>query len=80
MRAAAGTSLLVAAAMTVPTLATHWALGHVDWMVAAAFALGLLPGTVVGSRLARRMPEAPAQRAFGAVLLVFAAWYLLKLR
>ena len=80
MRTAAGTSLLVAAAMTVPTLATHWALGHVDWMIAVAFAIGLLPGTVAGSRLARRLPEVPAQRAFGAVLLLFGAWYLVRLR
>lgn len=79
VRTAAGTSLLVAAAMTIPTLATHWALGHVDWTVAIAFAVGLLPGTVVGARLVRRIPEAPSQRAFGAVLLVFAAWYLLRL-
>ncbi|WP_198152932.1 sulfite exporter TauE/SafE family protein [Pseudofrankia sp. DC12] len=30
MRQAAGTSLLVIAGLTVPTLATHWGLGHVD--------------------------------------------------
>ena len=30
MREAAGTSLLVIAVLTVPTLATHWALGHID--------------------------------------------------
>jgi uncharacterized protein len=78
-RTATGTSLLVAAAMTAPTLATHWALGHVDWTVAIAFAIGLLPGTLAGARLVRRLPEAPSQRAFGTALLVFAAWYLLRL-
>ena len=31
MREAAGTSFLVIAALAVPTLATRWALGHVDW-------------------------------------------------
>ncbi len=33
MREAAGTSLLVIAVLTVPTLATHWAR-HIDWAVA----------------------------------------------
>jgi uncharacterized membrane protein YfcA len=79
MRSAAGTSMLVAASLTVPTLLTHWALGHIDWAIAATFALGLVPGTVVGSRLIRRVPTALAQRTFGAVLLLFAAWYLLRL-
>ena len=79
MRSAAGTSMLVAASLTVPTLATHWALGHVDWAIAAMFAIGLVPGTVLGSRAIRRVPAAAARRGFGGVLLVFAVWYLLRL-
>src|SRR4051794_29856953 len=43
MRQAVGTSLLVIAVLSIPTLATHWALGHVDWAVAVAFTLGVLP-------------------------------------
>ena len=80
MRTAAGTSLLVAAAMTAPTLLTHWALGHIDWTITIGFAAGLVPGTVVGSRVARHLPAAPAQRVFGVVLVLFAGWYLLRLR
>jgi len=34
MREAAGTSLLVVAVLAIPTLAAHWALGHIDWMPA----------------------------------------------
>jgi uncharacterized protein len=79
MRPAAGTSMLVAAILTVPTLATHWALGHVDWAIAATFALGLVPGTLLGSRASRRLPSAISQRAFGGLLLLFAGWYLLRL-
>jgi len=79
MRAAAGTSMLVAVVLTLPTLATHWALGHIDWGVATGFALGLVPGTIVGSRLIRRLPTAAAQRGFGAILLLFGGWYLLRI-
>jgi uncharacterized membrane protein YfcA len=52
MRQAVGTSLVVVAFLSVPTLITHWALGHIDWTVAGAFAVGLLPGSTVGSRWA----------------------------
>jgi uncharacterized membrane protein YfcA len=54
-------------------------LGHIDWGLAATFAVGLVPGSLVGARLIRRLPTAATQRAFGAVLLLFGGWYLLRL-
>jgi uncharacterized membrane protein YfcA len=79
MREAASASLLVAGALTVPTLLTHWALGHVDWSVTAAFAVGLLPGTLAGARVSRRVPLGRLQRSFGLLLLAFAAWFAFHL-
>ncbi len=73
---AAGTSMVAVAALTVPTLAAHAALGHVDWVVAGAFALGMIPASLVGARLGLRLPEAIARRAFGGVLVVFAVCFL----
>jgi uncharacterized protein len=70
MREAAGTSLLVIAALSVPTLATHWALGHVDWTVAGAFALGAIPASVVSSRLVHRVETPRLRQAFGWFLIV----------
>lgn len=78
MRRAAGTSLVTAAVLTVPTLMTHWALGDIDWRVAAAFAVGLVPGAAVGGRLAQRLDGPAVQRTFGAVLVVFAVVFLAK--
>jgi uncharacterized membrane protein YfcA len=78
MRKAAGTSLLVAAAFGIPALATHWTLGHIDWRVALLFAVGLVPGTVAGERLTRHLPTERLQRAFGIVLLGFAAWFVAR--
>ncbi len=40
MTEAAGTSLPVIDVLTVPTLAAHWALGHIDWTVAGARTFG----------------------------------------
>ena len=45
MRQAVGTSLVVIAVLAAPTLAVHWALGHISWPVAGEFAAGLLPGS-----------------------------------
>ena len=69
MLEAAGTSLLVIAVLAIPTLATHWALGHVDWSVAGGFALGAVPTSAVSGRLAQRVTGATTRRAFGWFLV-----------
>ena len=76
MRAAAATSLLVAAALTVPTAAVHVALGHVDWRVAALTGAGLVPGSVIGSRLAHVCPQDRLRQTFGVALVAFAVWFI----
>ena len=62
---AAGTSMVAVAALIIPTLTAHIVLGHVDWAVAGAFAVGVIPASIVGARLGRRLPEILARRAFG---------------
>jgi uncharacterized membrane protein YfcA len=72
MRQAVGTSLLVVAALSLPTLATHWALGHIDWSVSAALFAGQVPGSIAGSQLAKRVQGVGvARRAFGWFLIAF---------
>lgn len=75
---AAGTSLVVAASLSFPTLLTHALVGNIDWAISLAFACGLVPGTFIGSRVAPRLPTASLQRAFGVLLVVFASWYLAR--
>ena len=71
MRQAVGTSLLVVSVLSIPTLATHWALGHVDWTVAGLFAVGAVPAGIVGTNLARRVDGPVLRRAFGWFLIAF---------
>jgi uncharacterized membrane protein YfcA len=75
MRQAVGTSLLVIAVLSIPTLATHWALGHVDWAVSGQFAAGFLPATVAGARAAGRFGRGSQRRAFGWFLVLFGSAY-----
>lgn len=78
MPESAGTSLVVIAVLSPPTLATHWALGHIDWAVAGAFAGGATPGAVLGSRLAQHLPAEGMKRGFGALLIAFASYFVIK--
>jgi uncharacterized membrane protein YfcA len=65
MRQAVGTSLLVVASLSLPTLLTHWALGHIDWGVSASLLAGRYGGASSGasSPNASRVPASPDGRS-----------------
>jgi uncharacterized membrane protein YfcA len=69
MRESAGTSLLVIAVLAIPTLVAHWSLGHVDWAVAGAFALGAVPASALSGRYAQVVAGPRVRRAFGWFLI-----------
>jgi uncharacterized membrane protein YfcA len=71
MRQAVGTSLLVIAVLSLPTLVTYWALGHVDVAVSAPFAAGLLPASALGAHWSNRFAAGAKRRAFGWFLAAF---------
>jgi uncharacterized protein len=70
MPEAAGTSLAVIAMLAIPATATHWALGHIDWPVAAAVALGAAPASAVTAMWAQRLTAPRLQSVFGWFLIV----------
>jgi uncharacterized membrane protein YfcA len=76
MPESAGTSLVVIAVLSVPTLVTHWALGHIDWAVAVPFAAGAIPGALAGSRLVARVDAERLRSVFGVLLISFAAYFV----
>jgi len=76
---AAGTSIVAAGALTIPTLLVHMSLGHVDWSIALVFGFGLLPGSLVGSLAAARIPTSVVRPLFGVALVGFALWFLLRI-
>jgi uncharacterized protein len=78
MREAVGTSLVVVSVLAIPTLITHWVLGHIDWTVATAFAAGAIPSALAGGKLAHRLAERRLRLAFGWFLIVFATYFTLR--
>ena len=75
---AAGTSLVVAAALSIPTVTAHWLLGNIDWSVAGAFALGMIPASIAAARLGPKLPDHITRPAFGGVLLAFAVFFVAR--
>ena len=78
MNEAAGTSMVAAAALTVPTLVTHAVLGDINWLVAGVFGAGLVPGALLGGALAQRLPVHSLRTSFGTLLVVFALWFVAR--
>jgi uncharacterized membrane protein YfcA len=50
----------------------HWATGEIDWGLMGVLLVGSLPGIILGSYLAHRVPE-PALRVVLAVTLIVVA-------
>jgi uncharacterized membrane protein YfcA len=73
---AAGTALVAAMALVIPTLIAHWMLGDIDWVVAGAFALGMIPASSIGARYGTRLPDRITRPAFGGALVVFSLFFL----
>jgi uncharacterized membrane protein YfcA len=78
VKAALGTSLAVAAALAVPGSLVHLALGHLDWPVVAAFALGSIPLSGLGARTALRLEPARLERTYGRALVIFGLGFLVQ--
>ena len=75
MRQAVGTSLLVIIVLAIPTLVTHWLLGHINWTLAGEFALGQVPGSAAGSQFAHHVQGPVIRRAFGLFLVAFGLFF-----
>ena len=75
LKRALGTSLIVISALVVPGTAVHWALGHIDWTIFLVLTLGVVPGAMLGARLAIRARERTLRMLVGVFLLAIAVLY-----
>jgi uncharacterized protein len=72
---AIGTSLVAIAILAVPATITHAVLGHIDWRIALAIAVMVVPGSLIGSRITIAASERFLRLGF-ATLLIVAAGFL----
>ncbi|MET8721537.1 sulfite exporter TauE/SafE family protein [Streptomyces misionensis] len=77
VKQALATSLVVSAALAIPGTVAHWALGHIDWRVVAAYTVLAVPASYLGARLALRTRADRLTRVYGAFLVLLAGALLL---
>lgn len=78
IKPALGTSLAVASILAVPGSLVHLALGHLDLAVVAAFALGSIPLSSLGAKVALRTDPARLERGYGLALVVMGVGFTLR--
>src|ERR1700689_3896526 len=72
MRQIIGSDIVHAVPLTLVAGIGHWFLGSIDWQIFTALILGSIPGILIGSYAAARVPET-ALRVVLAVTLVAVA-------
>ena len=70
MASIVGSDIAHAVPLTLVAGVGHWALGSVDWHLMGVLLLGSLPGIVIGSYGAVRMPQPVLRVALAVILLV----------
>jgi uncharacterized membrane protein YfcA len=67
-----GSDIAHAVPLTLIAGVGHWALGAIDWQLMGVLLIGSLPGIVIGSLCAVRVPETALRLMLAAILLVVA--------
>lgn len=78
IKPALGTSLAVASVLAVPGTVVHMMLGHLDLAVVLVFALGSVPLSSLGARVALRTDGARLERIYGGALVVLGVVFLAR--
>lgn len=74
IKTAVGTSLVVVGLLAVPGSAMHFYLGHIDLMLAAILAAGVIPGAILGAQLTAIASEGAVRIGFAGLLSATAVW------
>jgi uncharacterized membrane protein YfcA len=73
MASVVGSDIAHAVPLTLVAGLGHWALGEIDWHLMGVLLLGSLPGIMIGSYSAVRVPEKVLRVALAAILIVVSA-------
>jgi uncharacterized membrane protein YfcA len=83
VKVAVASSLVAVAVFSIPALATHAWLGHIDWPVALLLVVGTVPGALLGSKQTIARSEERVELLLGvfflAVAVVFGGGELLSI-
>lgn len=79
MKRAFACSLAVSAALALPGTVVHAWLGHISWLVALLVALGSVPFSFLGARLAIKTRAARLERWYGLALTCLGIFFFIHL-
>src|SRR5260370_7675204 len=68
-----GSDIAHAVPLTLVAGIGHWATGAIDWHLLGVLLVGSLPGIVIGSYCAHRVPETALRLVLAATLIVVAS-------
>ena len=75
VKRAVPTSLVAVALFSIPALAAHTFLGHVNWTIALALVVGVIPGARIGAHWNRTASDDAVRKLFGLFLVLLALIY-----
>lgn len=78
MPVAVGTSLVVIAMKSFAGLAGYLTTVSLDWVLVGAVTAAAIAGSVLGARLAGRIPEAALRKGFGVFVLIMGVFVLVQ--
>jgi hypothetical protein len=67
-----GSDIAHAVPLTLVAGIGHWAMGAIDWQLMGVLLAGSLPGIILGSYLATRVPEVALRLILAATLILVA--------
>jgi len=76
IKSAFACSLVVSAVLAIPGTLVHWYLGHISWWVTLLVAIGSVPLSYIGARIAIRSDSARLEQAYGVVLTLLGAFFI----
>jgi hypothetical protein len=65
--------------LALPGTVVHAYLGHISWAVAGLVALGSVPFSYLGARIAIRSKSSSLERIYGLTLTALGAFFLYQL-
>ncbi len=75
---AIGTSLLSVSLFGFSTAGRYFGTGSVDLVIALLFAVGGIPGSLIGVKMATRIPKQKLTKIFGLMIIAVAVYVLFK--
>ncbi len=72
-------SLAVSMVLAIPGTVVHWYLGHISWAVTGLVALGSVPLSYLGAKVALRSKSSTLERWYGLALTTLGAFFLTQL-